>query len=167
MTHELIALGHPVVAVDSDPRMLDRIRGAELVCARIEELDLGRRFPVVLLGSHLVNRPEPGALLDSCRRHAGGVVLIERHPPSWFADPAGVRDVTRPGPGLLAATVDHTIGATTWTEDFVVRDHDLPVLLEEHGLAVERYLTEDERWVLSVPRQRCPGCRRTARRCPA
>lgn len=59
VTHELLALGHSVVAVDSDPRMLERIRGADTVCARIEELDLGRRFPVVLLGSHLVNRPEP------------------------------------------------------------------------------------------------------------
>src|SRR3979411_574152 len=40
VTHPLVALGHPVVAVDESPEMLAHVRGAETVCARIEELAL-------------------------------------------------------------------------------------------------------------------------------
>jgi len=50
MTHPLLRLGHPVVAVDESPEMLARIHGAETVRAKIQSLDLGRRFDVVLLG---------------------------------------------------------------------------------------------------------------------
>ncbi|HZD38445.1 MAG TPA: class I SAM-dependent methyltransferase, partial [Actinomycetes bacterium] len=58
VTHPLLALGHPVVAVDESPEMLERIRGAETVLARIEDLDLGRRFDAVLFASYLVNVPD-------------------------------------------------------------------------------------------------------------
>ncbi len=51
VTHPLIALGHPVVAVDESPEMLAHVRGAETVCARIQDLSLGRRFGAVLLAS--------------------------------------------------------------------------------------------------------------------
>ena len=40
ITHELIRLGHPVVAVDESPEMLAHVLGAETVRARIEELEL-------------------------------------------------------------------------------------------------------------------------------
>src|SRR5208282_5196498 len=36
ITHPLVALGHPVVAVDESPEMLAQVRDAETVCARIE-----------------------------------------------------------------------------------------------------------------------------------
>jgi SAM-dependent methyltransferase len=55
ITHELIRLGHPVVAVDESAEMLAHVHGAELVHARIEEPDLGRRFLCVLLASQFVN----------------------------------------------------------------------------------------------------------------
>src|SRR5579859_7120113 len=55
VTHPLIALGHPVVAVDESPEMLAHVRGAETVCAQIQDLALGRRFDVVLLASHLIS----------------------------------------------------------------------------------------------------------------
>ena len=44
VTHPLVALGHPVTAVDESPEMLAHVRGAETVRARIEDLALGRRF---------------------------------------------------------------------------------------------------------------------------
>ena len=46
----LIALGHPVVAVDESPEMLAHVGGAETVRARIQDLALGRRFGVVPAG---------------------------------------------------------------------------------------------------------------------
>ena len=58
VTHPLLRLGHPVVAVDESPEMLARIHGAETVSAKIQSLDLGRRFDLVLLASHLVNVPD-------------------------------------------------------------------------------------------------------------
>src|SRR5687768_17758694 len=52
MTHPLLEYGHPVVAVDESPEMLERIRGAETIQAKIEELDLGRRFDAVRSEEH-------------------------------------------------------------------------------------------------------------------
>ncbi|WP_206784385.1 bifunctional 2-polyprenyl-6-hydroxyphenol methylase/3-demethylubiquinol 3-O-methyltransferase UbiG [Amycolatopsis sp. MtRt-6] len=70
VTHPLLDLGHEVVAVDDSASMLAHVR-AETVCARIGNLDLGRTFDAVLLGS-----PPTGA--------------VHRSPPMWTA-PAPVR----------------------------------------------------------------------------
>ena len=93
MTHPLVALGHPVVAVDESGEMLARIRGAVTVRARIQELDLGRRFDAVVLASFLVNEPDDdlrGRFLLACRDHVGddGCVLIQRHPAAWLDEAA-------------------------------------------------------------------------------
>jgi 2-polyprenyl-3-methyl-5-hydroxy-6-metoxy-1,4-benzoquinol methylase len=70
----LAELGHPVVAVDESPDMLACVQTAETVCARIQNLVLGRQFEVVLLASYLINTPdEPTrtAFLATCARHVG------------------------------------------------------------------------------------------------
>jgi SAM-dependent methyltransferase len=173
VTHQLLELGHPVVAVDESAEMLARIRGAETVRARIEELDLGRRFDAVLLASFLVNTDDPELrrrLLASCRRHVrdGGWVLVQRHPPRWFDDAvegegvAGgvvhrLRDLERPGPGLLSATVEYRVGERRWTQSFTAErldDGQLAAALGEAGLAVDAYLTADGSWVRAVPAPR-------------
>jgi SAM-dependent methyltransferase len=72
MTHPLVALGHPVVAVDESPEMLAHIHGGETVNARIQALDLGRRFDAVLLASFMVNTADEAlrqGFLRACRRH--------------------------------------------------------------------------------------------------
>ena len=169
VTHALLALGHPVVAVDESPEMLERIHGAELVNRRIEELDLGREFDAVLLASHLINIPDVAwrrTLLRTCRRHLapGGRVLIQRHEPDWFdtAEPVErrggdfpelvmrLRDLERPGPGLLSATVDYQVGERTWTQSFTaarVDDAQLAADLGAVGLAIDAQLTDDGTWV--------------------
>jgi SAM-dependent methyltransferase len=178
VTHPLVALGHPVVAVDESPEMLARIRGAETVRARIQDLELGRRFDAVLLASFLVNTDDREArrrFLATCRRHVadGGCVLVQRHPPGWFeqaAEGEGVaggvlhrlRDVSRPGPGLLAARVEYQVGDRVWTQSFTAERLDDPALeaaLAEAGLAVDTYLTGDGSWVRAVPADRgaAPG----------
>jgi SAM-dependent methyltransferase len=170
MTHALLAHGHPVVAVDESPEMLERIRGAETIQARIQELELGRRFAVVLLASHFINVPDEGLrlrLLRTCRRHVDedGCVLIERHKPTWFDEAvpgereAGemvsrLRDVARPAPGLLSATVEYQIGDDVWTQWFTARqvdDGELAAALAEAGLVVDEYLTDDGTWVRAIP----------------
>lgn len=171
VTHPLIELGHEVTAVDESPEMLARVHGAETVLARIQDLDLsGRRFDAVVLGSHLFNVPDDdllGAWLATCRRHVtnNGSVLIERHPPSWFATVADgeqttgdgmivrIRDVRRPGPGLVSMTIEYAYGDQVWTQSFTTRevtDVSLHRVLKGAGLTFAGYLTEDHSWFRAV-----------------
>ena len=170
VTHPLVALGHPVVAVDESAEMLANIRGADTVQAGIEDLDLRRRFDAVLLASFLVNTDDRDVrrrFLATCRRHVrdGGCVLIQRHPPAWFDEATNgegvaggvihrLRNVSRPGPGLLAATVEYQVGEQVWTQSFTAErldDQQLAAALTEVGLAVDAYLTADGSWVRAVP----------------
>jgi SAM-dependent methyltransferase len=170
ITHPLVALGHPVVAVDESPEMLAHVRGAETVCARIEDLALGRHFDVVLLASHLINTddiPARTALLAACRRHVAddGGVIIQQHAPDWFAAAADaenardgitfrMRDVSRPAPNLVSATVEYMDGDQVWTQTFTARrlgDTELAATLADAGLRLDRYLTDDRSWLRAVP----------------
>lgn len=88
VTHALLALGHPVVAVDNSGEMLARIEGVETVLADIETLVLGRRFRVVVLASNFINHWDPvqrRSFLFTCRRHVvrGGQVLLQGFPRDW------------------------------------------------------------------------------------
>jgi SAM-dependent methyltransferase len=182
MTHRLVELGHPVVAVDESGEMLARIRGAETVEAPIQELDLGRRFDAVVLASFLVNEPDDdvrGRFLGACRDHVrdDGCVLVQRHPPAWFDEAAEgertsagitfrLRDLGRPGPGLLAATVEYQVGERVWTQWFTARrldDGALVAVLAEAGLAVDAYLTGDGSWLRAVPLSRGEALGRSPR----
>ena len=170
VTHRLLELGHPVVAVDESAEMLARVRGADTVRATIQELALGRRFEVVLLASFLVNTPDRELrrrFLAACREHVrdDGCVLVQRHEPRWFDEAAEgertgdgitfrLRDLTRPGPGLLSATVEYQVGERRWTQSFTAErldDRQLAAALGEAGLAVDAYLTADGSWVRAVP----------------
>jgi SAM-dependent methyltransferase len=165
----LVALGHPVVAVDESPEMLAYVRDAETVCSRIEDLALGRRFDAVLLASHLINADTAtrAAFLAACRRHVAddGCVIIQQHAPEWFSAVADAettrngiilrtRDVSRPAPNLVAATVEYVDGDQRWTQTFTATRLDeagLAAVLADAGLRLDRYLTEDHSWLRVVP----------------
>jgi SAM-dependent methyltransferase len=169
VTHPLIALGHQVVAVDESPEMLAHVRDAETVQARIEDLTLDRRFDAVLLASHLINADEPtrSTFLDACRRHVAddGCVIIQQHAPAWFAEARDtentrdgvlfrMRDVSRPAPDQIAATVEYVAGDRRWTQTFTTNRLDEDVLiaaLAGAGLRLDRYLTDDRSWFSAVP----------------
>jgi SAM-dependent methyltransferase len=169
ITHPLIALGHPVVAVDESPEMLAHIRDAELVCARIQELSLGRRFGAVLLASHLINADDETRrmFLQACRRHVAddGCVIIQQHSPEWFATATDgevtrdglilrLRDVNRPAPNLVSATVEYVAGVQRWTQTFTTTrldEAELAAALAAAGLRLDRYLTEDRGWLRAIP----------------
>ena len=176
ITHPLTGLGHPVVAVDESPEMLAHVRGAETVCARIEDLDLERRFDAVLLASHLINTddiPTRSAFLDACRRHVSddGCVIVQMHAPAWFETAAEseserdgivfrMRDVSHPGPGLVSATVEYAGGDQVWTQTFTARRLDgdgLATVLAAAGLRLDRFLTADRTWFLALPSARRPA----------
>jgi SAM-dependent methyltransferase len=170
VTHPLIALGHHVTAVDESPEMLAHVRGARVVCGRIEELALDERFDAVVLGSHLVNVPDDdglAAILACCARHvaAAGRVVIERHPEGWFDDAKDMeavrdgitfrlRNVSRPAADLVAATVEYRVGDREWSQSFVSRRLDDALLrdrLRDAGLRVDARLTDDGGWILARP----------------
>lgn len=166
----LAGMGHEVVAVDEAPEMLAHIRWAKRVCARIQDLELGREFDLVLLPSFLVNAANEtvrSAFLASCARHASpsGCVLIQQHPPRWFDTVAGfqheragityrLRDIARRGEGRLSATVEYAVGDRVWTHSFTamrVEEEQLRAALGSAGLALDRYLTDDRQWIRAVP----------------
>lgn len=167
ITRGLVALGHPVVAVDQSRAMLDRIDAAETVLADLEQLSLGRRFPVVLLASNFVNDPDRSrvrAYLDSCARHvlAHGQVLIQGYPRDWrpsteWRDLGEVRLRLRSfeldGAQLrgemeyvvAGETLFHAFGALLATEAQIDAD------LEAVGLRRHRYLDDAGSWIEAVP----------------
>jgi SAM-dependent methyltransferase len=164
ITHELVRLGHPVVAVDESAEMLRHVRGAETILSRIEDLALGRKFPCVLLLSHLVNAEENrirAAFLDACARHVTptGVVVIERHPPDWSpvaGPPRRVGEVetaledVQVEPPFVAATVRYEADGRTWRHPFRARlldDEELDRELVNAGLERTRILDEHGAWV--------------------
>ena len=170
VTGALTALGHRVVAVDESPEMLAHITTAQTVCARIEDLALDEQFDVVLLASHLINAPDERVrqdLLRACARHvaAAGCVIIEQHAPGWFAAAEDIeteshgitlrlRDVSRPAPDLLSATVEYQAGDRLWTQSFTalrLSEDQLRQTLADVGLAFDRYLTDDRSWLRAVP----------------
>jgi SAM-dependent methyltransferase len=168
VTHPLVALDHPVVAVDNSEEMLARVSGAETVLADIETLDLGRRFPVVLLGSNFVNDPDPARrrrLLAACARHVepGGLVLAERTPPDWEPSPeteverGGVlmtlRELSRHGK-LVSAVMEYRTEASVWRHAFtsyLIDDDELAVALAEAALRLDGFLDEQRAWIRAVP----------------
>jgi SAM-dependent methyltransferase len=169
ITHPLVALGHPVVAVDESPEMLAYVRDAETVCSRIEDLALGRRFDAVLLASHLINADPAtrNAFLAACRRHVAddGWVIIQQHSPDWFSAAADaestrdgiilrMRDVSRPAPNLVSATMEYVDGHRRWTQTFTATrldETELAAVLADAGLRLDRYLTDDRAWLRAVP----------------
>ncbi|OXM58245.1 SAM-dependent methyltransferase [Amycolatopsis thailandensis] len=169
VTHALLDLGHPVVAVDDSPEMLAEVR-AETVCSKIEELRLGRVFDAVLLGSHLVNTAadaDHAAFLATARAHVapGGRVLVEWHPPEWFEsvrDGQGGRigevdvrlgQVVRDG-DLLSAVVRYSAGDRSWAQAFTCRRLDATALntsLTRAGLVFDRWCADDRTWFSANP----------------
>ncbi|MEV0300548.1 class I SAM-dependent methyltransferase [Streptomyces prasinus] len=169
VTHALLERGFTVTAVDESAEMLERVRGARTVRAPIEELRLDETFDVVLLASFLVHAGDPEVrrgLLRTCVRHLaeGGCVLIQRegedyhgNVPRERVDPAGftVRIVSAEpvGDGVHAVHAEYAFPDAVWTQTFRSRPltrERFEEALEEEGLRVDRYLTQDGMWVRAV-----------------
>ena len=169
MTHPLVALGHPVVAVDDSDEMLAHVEGAERVLADVYALDLDRRFGGVLAASHLIDQPAAGrraALLDVCRRHVAddGVVLVQRYEPGWAQAPeSGVGEVGpveidveihAHRPPDFDATVTYTLDGHSWSQSFTataVGDEQLATEAAAHGLRFDAWLDHRRTWALLRP----------------
>lgn len=170
VTRGLVALGHPVTAVDNEPAMLAELAGmarVEPVLAEIATLDLGRTFPVVVAGSHLLNADGPLAMdvIRTARRDVepDGIVLAEVYPPEmdW---PAAIGRRSTAGPvGItvtratiqgdrLDAAVAYDLDGGWWEQPFSARlldDAALATVLVEGGLRFVRWLDRSRGWALA------------------
>jgi SAM-dependent methyltransferase len=152
ITRQLVRLGFRVTAVDESPEMLAHVEDAATVEARIEGLELGRRFDAVLLASNLVNAEPPQrlAFLETCRRHAD-VVIVEGLPLAWspqdgetvLGDVVSRLHVDRTEHGVVHGEMEYEAGADTWRHSFAMR------VFADEGLRLERRL--DPRWFVAVP----------------
>jgi SAM-dependent methyltransferase len=170
VTRPLVDLGHRVTGVDNSPAMLAAFppsAGVKTVLADIESLELGRRFGVVVLGSHMINGQNGGAFLAAAARHVtdDGAVVVQRHAPGWIdrVEPTvterhgivfALTDVSHPDRGVVAAECRYTVAGATYRQPFVafeVDDDRLDHLAQSVGLSVDRYINDDPSWVKLVP----------------
>jgi hypothetical protein len=83
----LAAQGVLMVAVDSHPGMLERVRARipnlETVHSRIEDLDLGPRFSLVMAPSSILNT-RPRLMKAAAHLTSDGRVLFEMTNPHWL-----------------------------------------------------------------------------------
>jgi SAM-dependent methyltransferase len=163
MTRQLVARGFRVTAVDESAAMLDHVRDAETVQARIEDLDLGRRFDAVLLASNLMSAAasQRRAFLDACRRHAD-LVVIETLPLGWTPKEgtAALGDVTtstrvdRIEDGVVHGVVVYEARDRRWSHAFAMRvfadQAELDAALAEGGLSFDRWLDRDRGWFVAT-----------------
>ena len=165
ITRQLVRRGFRVTAVDESAAMLAYVEDAESVCARIEGLELGRRFDAVVLASNLINASADVriAFLATCRRHSD-LVVAEGLPLGWQPQESesqlgAVRSRLRveriEGP-IVRGTVEYTSGSRQWRHEFEMRvfaDQDaLGAALAESGLRLDRWLDgEKGRWFAAVP----------------
>jgi SAM-dependent methyltransferase len=169
LAEPLARLGHPVTAVDNEPRMLAALREATGVQADLTTLDLGARFAAVLLMSHFVDAADAGfvsTVLGVVRRHLrdDGFAVVERHPPGWATS---VQTVTKESDGIgyaltvldraddvLTATVRYEFDGHAAEQRFTVRDLDdarLNDLATAAGLRFDTVLDEKATLVLLRP----------------
>jgi SAM-dependent methyltransferase len=167
VTHGLLALGHPVVAVDNSAEMLARIDGAETVLADMLTLDLGRRFPVVVLASNFINEPTPEerrAFLDVCARHvlADGQALLQGFPHDWEPStewtevgPVRLRMRTFELDGdVVTGEMEYVVGAERLVHAFASKrlsHEELDADLESVGLRRVRELDDRGSWIEAAP----------------
>jgi SAM-dependent methyltransferase len=146
ITRQLVQLGYDVTAVDESSEMLAHVRGATTVLARIEELDLQRRFDAVLLLSNLLT-VEPRrrrVFLAACARHAD-LLVVETLPLGWAPDSSDTLRIDGVEDGVVHGEVFYDGGASHVFAMHVFADEDeLQDALAEAGFVLERRL--DPRW---------------------
>ncbi|MCV2366413.1 class I SAM-dependent methyltransferase [Paucibacter sp. DJ1R-11] len=152
VTRRLLSMGCVVTAVDNSDEMLAYApTEAKLVLADIEQLDLGEKFDVVMLGSGLINHPKPevrSAFLGAAAKHLGanGIFILQRQDPAWLSTaavgPAGeanglavrVETVSRTN-GLVAMTLRYDRGGESWLHSFTLAEVDETMLELQIGSA--------------------------------
>jgi hypothetical protein len=121
---------------------------AETVCARIEELDLGRRFDAALLLSNLLTTepPQRRAFLDACARHAD-LLVVETLPLGWAPVSSDTLRIDRIDHGVVHGEVFYDGGASHAFAMRVFADEDeLRAVLAEAGWRFDGWVDLERGW---------------------
>ncbi len=170
VTHELLALGHAVVAVDNSREMLAFIRGAETVLGDMKTLNLEGRFPVVVLASNFINHPNSESrrtYLECCARHVlpNGQVLVQGFPKDWvpntdWTERGDVRLRLRSWQrqsDLVSGEMEYVVDGEKLHHAFeskLLSDEELDADPRAVGLSRRRTLDERGAWTEAVPETR-------------
>jgi 2-polyprenyl-3-methyl-5-hydroxy-6-metoxy-1,4-benzoquinol methylase len=137
----LAQAGVELVLVDAHPGMVEILRGrlprAEVIQALIEDLDLDRRFGLVMGPSGVLGRLPR---LRAAARHlaAGGRVALELMNPHWLLaarDPrVRVRELSQ---GRTRLEVDHPGGYTQLARERLLRPERTEAFVRRGGLRLE------------------------------
>lgn len=167
----LQVLGLRATGVDESAAMLALLPpGVEGIEGRIEDLHIGRRWPAVLLPSHLINHPEDSvrrSFVEAAKRHLepAGVFYIKRHSTIWLSTvqdgPIGeangvgyfAENVSRKG-DLLTMTLRYEALGQCWVQSFSTRaleKYQIENLLASCGFGSFRWLGKQELWVAATP----------------
>jgi len=171
LCRRLQEIGLRVCGVDESSAMLallpDGIEGIE---SRIEILDIARRWPAVLLPSHLINHPEESVrrnFVKAAMRHIEptGVFYVKRHSTQWLStvqdghigESNGVlysaENVQREGE-TVTMTLRYEAFGQSWTQSFTTRaleKYEVEDLLASCGFTNFRWLGKQELWVAATP----------------
>jgi SAM-dependent methyltransferase len=166
----MVEFGLQVTGVDESPQMLAHLPpGVEGVLSSIEDLNLGRRWPAVLLPSHLINHPEEGvrsAFIAAARRHisVGGTFFVKRHDPAWLATvepgPIGeshgvtyyAEQVVRVG-NKITMTLRYEASGQRWTQSFSttsLSEEEVEAQLHQHGFGQFEWFGAKRLWVSAI-----------------
>lgn len=174
VTRPLLERGFRITAVDESAEMLEKVSAiggrVRTIQSPIEKLDLGERFEVVMLASFLVHNGDVSVrrgMLRACRSHVtdDGCVLIQREGADYHTnlprervDPGGytvrILSAEPVGDGVNEVRAEYVFPDAVWTQTFRARPltkEQFEQALEEAGLRVDKYLTEDGIWVRAVP----------------
>jgi len=163
-------LGLKVAGVDESPAMLALLpKGIEPIQGAIETLNLGRRWPAVLLPSHLINHPEASvrrSFVECARRHLerGGSFYVKRHSTDWLStvtegligESNGVAyfadTVSRSG-AIVSMVLRYEAYGQSWTQSFstcALGTGEIEGLLSICGFSNFRWLGNKHLWVAAI-----------------
>lgn len=171
VTRHLVALGHRVTGVDHSREMLaevEKIPNTETVLSDLADLDLSpRRWPVVLLASHLINEARGREFLESAVRHVApdGCILIQRWEPGRIDSVQQSRterpgltiemqNIQHPEPGVLRATMIYEVDDEHFEQEFTAYELDddrLGALAPATGCEVDEVLGKHRSWIRLRP----------------
>ena len=171
LCRRLQELGLQATGVDESAAMLAQLPPAvEGVESRIEELNIGRTWPAVLLPSHLINHPEESvrrSFVEAAKRHIDptGSFYVKRHSTQWLStvqdghigESNGVayfaENVIREG-DLLTMTLRYEAFGQAWEQSFTtcaLEKIQVENLLASCGFGNFRWLGKQELWVAATP----------------
>jgi len=148
------------------PTVIQSVLDEDADLEDVAALNVGRLFVTVILGSHLMNVPDPDlrrGFLEAARRHLVGDcdVLVEHHPVDWAQTAAAVPATAGGAPGMTRVRVEppfvsavsvYDVGGRVIRRPFTARvldERELVAELAAAGLLVRRRLSPT--WLVTGP----------------